>query len=264
MKRIFSLLICLLVLKAIHAQDTLPNFTLAERGNKVIISWVNPYPNCVQLNVQRSYDSLRYFQTVFSSLSPQLPQNGFSETKMPTNRIFYRLFYVLEGGAYFFTKSHRLGSNYELDKSLSLYGIGNGAATIKIKTRDNLFAEMVPARFRVFRDSVMQNTRDTLYAINNETVMYLPYMGKDMFRASMYVYTMRDGITISLPNTAGKKYSIKFFEEDGTHLFDIKHVKESQLILDKANFMHAGWFLFELYEDDKLKEKNKFFLSKEF
>ena len=34
-------------------------------------------------------------------------------------------------------------------------------------------------------------------------------------------------------------------------------------VLDKTNFVHAGWFTYELYEDEKLKEKNKFQLQKD-
>ena len=54
-----------------------------------------------------------------------------------------------------------------------------------------------------------------------------------------------------------------FYEEDGTELFRIKTIKEPELILDKTDFIHAGWFSFELFEDDKLKERNKFYLSKD-
>ena len=64
-----------------------------------------------------------------------------------------------------------------------------------------------------------------------------------MYKPSQYVYTERDGnITISLADANKKQYSIKFFEENETELFEIKHVKEALLTLDKANFLHAGWF----------------------
>ena len=60
-----------------------------------------------------------------------------------------------------------------------------------------------------------------------------------------------------------KKYSIKFFEED-VPLFELKEIKEREFKIDKSNFYHAGWFRFELYEDDKLIEKHKFQLEKDF
>ena len=48
------------------------------------------------------------------------------------------------------------------------------------------------------------------------------------------------------------------FGANGTQLFEIKNPKEDDLILDNTVFVHGGWFSFDLYEDDKLKEHNKF------
>jgi hypothetical protein len=82
---------------------------------------------------------------------------------------------------------------------------------------------------------------------------------------SFYVYTNPENyVYINLPDADRKKYRIKFFEEDDTFLFEIKSIKETGLTLDKAIFVHAGWFKFELYQEDKLIEKNKIYLSKEF
>ena len=44
----------------------------------------------------------------------------------------------------------------------------------------------------------------------------------------------------------------------------LRQVKEPLFTLDKSNFVHAGWYVFELFENDKLKEKNKFYLPKDF
>ncbi|MBD0351881.1 MAG: hypothetical protein ICV65_12075, partial [Flavisolibacter sp.] len=52
---------------------------------------------------------------------------------------------------------------------------------------------------------------------------------------------------LNLPYADEKKYNIKFYEEDNTFLFEIKNIKKPALTLDKANFIHAGWFKFELY-----------------
>lgn len=86
------------------------------------------------------------------------------------------------------------------------------------------------------------------------------------FVPSLYVYTHKDGyVKINLPDEEkAKKYSIKFFEEDETFLFELKDIKEKSFKIDKANFYHAGWFRFELYEDGKLLEKHKFYLEKDF
>ena len=47
-------------------------------------------------------------------------------------------------------------------------------------------------------------------------------------------------------------------------LFELTEIKDPSLIVDKTNFQHAGWFRFELYDGDQLKEKNKLFIPKEF
>ena len=88
---------------------------------------------------------------------------------------------------------------------------------------------------------------------------------KPDFVPSFYVYTNKDGyVFINLPDAEKQKYRIKFYEEDESFLFELKNIKQSGLTLDKANFMHAGWFHFELFNDEKLVEKHKFYLSKEF
>jgi len=66
-----------------------------------------------------------------------------------------------------------------------------------------------------------------------------------------------------LPDAGKKKYSIKFFEKDGTPLFEIKKVTESYLTLDKVNFIHSGLFNFEIYADGLLIEKHKFYIPKD-
>ena len=54
-----------------YSQNALPKFSVRILNKeKNQISWKNPYSSCVQLSVQRSYDSLRFFTTIFSSQSP--------------------------------------------------------------------------------------------------------------------------------------------------------------------------------------------------
>lgn len=264
MNRTVSLIILTLFFYTSYAQDTLPNFTVVERGNKVTISWYNPYSSIVQLNVQRSFDSARNFTTVFSPISPQLPQNGYTETKPPTNQVYYRIFYVQQGGAYFFTKSRRVGSDPRRDQAAAAVLRGDAKGFITVNLRDSFYSKIPFTRFRHFRDSILNYTKDTLTPVNDSLLVIARYTGPENFRPSFYIYSNRYGIAITLPNAPARKYRVKFFEENGTPLFEIPNVKEPHLILDKSNFFHAGWFLFELYEDERLKEKNRFYLSKDF
>ena len=84
------------------------------------------------------------------------------------------------------------------------------------------------------------------------------------FVPSKFVYTGKENnVIISLPDAEKKKYSIKFFERDGTPLFEIKKITESYLTLDKVNFIHSGLFSFEIYADGLLVEKHKFYIPKD-
>jgi hypothetical protein len=274
LKRFFSLAIILLTAFSIRglAQDTLPNFTITERGDKITISWSNPYPNLIQLNVQRSFDSLRNFTTVYSATSPELPQNGFTDNRMPTNRIFYRIFYVMEGGNYFFTPVKKVGAPSVSTPSLSrdvknpmLITNTADARKVTVKIKDTIYRRIPLYNFRNFRDSILRQTRDTLFAVNDSLVMLKPYTAVEVWRPSIYVYANRDGyVHISLPQAHQKKFQVRFFEDNGKYLFEIPHVHDSPIVIDKSNFIHAGWFVFELFEEGVLKEKNKFYLPKDF
>jgi hypothetical protein len=281
LKKVISLIVVLLAAGSIYSQDTLPKFTLTDRGGRVTISWVNPYENLTQLNVQRSYDSLRNFATIYSATSPQLPQNGYTELKPATNRIYYRIFYAFEGGSYFFSKPIRAGGSAitsavpggirdaantrDLTNNAFSTVVPGDKRVVTIKLKDAIFRTLSVNAFRNFRDSILLQTRDTIYTIDESTIGITPYIAVAAYKTSSYVYINKDGfINIAVPQVNEKKYHIKFFEADGESLFEISNVKESPLILDKSNFIHSGWFLFELYEENKLKEKNKFYVPKDF
>jgi hypothetical protein len=82
------------------------------------------------------------------------------------------------------------------------------------------------------------------------------------WKASPFVFTNINGyIQILINNPSEYVYSVKFKDEKGNDLFQIKKIETADLILDKTNFIHSGWFQFELYKDDVLLEKNKVFLK---
>ncbi len=137
---------------------------------------------------------------------------------------------------------------------------------ISVFRNDSLIRQLEIPLYRKFRDSMASTTRDTLFVINNYRLDIHPYLPKYVWRPSVYVYTNAKGyVTLLLPLVKQHRYRIVFYEDEAhtAELFQVKSVKEAELVLDKANFMHAGWFYFELFEDDKLKEKNKFFLSRD-
>jgi hypothetical protein len=84
------------------------------------------------------------------------------------------------------------------------------------------------------------------------------------FVPSTRVFTGKDNnVIISLPEARQKKYSLKFFEENGTPVFEINKIPDPYLTLEKVNFLHSGIFNFELFEDGILIEKDKIYIPKD-
>lgn len=202
------------------AQDTLPKITVVHLGNKVLVSWNNPYYNVTHINVQRSEDSLKNFTTIGSLLDVGPGINGFTDPKefIPSNQ-FYRLFISFSGGSYIFTQSHRPG-------------------------KDTL--SEIP------------------YIEKPQAAVSAPHDARNLFIPSRHVYTGKDNnVVISLPDAPRKKYSIKFYRGDGSFLFEVSKINESYLMLDKANFLRAGLFIFELYDNNIIIERHKFYVPKD-
>jgi len=307
MARLVLLFLMSSIALSISAQDTLPLFTATTRGNnKILISWTNKYPVVSQINIQRSHDSLRNFQTILSVPDPRIPQNGFVDSKAPTSFMFYRLFIVLDSGKYLFTKSRRafwdtarvtrqnsernafqnnkrilvsdILSQKETDKIRDKLSNGNISdpkppgdvqqlpeKVLTVKRTDSIVLQFPESYFRKFRDSIVNTTKDTLVFKTADTILIKPFIPKVVYKPSQFVFTEKEGnVMIAIPEALQKHYSIKFYEEDNTALFEIRKVKEPMLTLDKANFLHAGWFRFELFEEGKLKERHRFYIPKEF
>jgi hypothetical protein len=253
-------------------------------GGRVVVSWSNPYPNLVQLAVQRSYDSIKRFGSVYSTTSPQLPVNGFSD-KIPEGvRVYYRIFYVMEGGAYYFTQSKqpvkvedrpevKADNRREiLDEKLQDLADAKNAANIDpnrpifIKLSDtSSFSTLLYKDFRDFRDSIMSKTKDTLIQMGVDTLYIRVYDPPFVEKTSEFVFTNKDGyIVIKLDDADKKKYQVILMEENETPVIDIRHVKEPLLIIDKTNFYKAGWYKFTLKENGRIKEKGKLYLPRDF
>lgn len=215
------------------AQDTLPNFSVKNvGGNRIVIGWTNTFETVKQISIQRSLDSLKNFKTILTVPDPDIPQNGFVDTKAQNDRMFYRLYILLDKGVYLFSPTKRPILDTAVKKTM----------TSKVEG-SSLWVPLAA-------DSATGGMSISNNRIKSETWI-----------ASKFIYTSRDGyIRIQLPDDPDKKYSIKFFTADNDPLFEIKEVKARDFKLDKTNFYRSGWFKFELYEDGELKEKNKFFL----
>jgi hypothetical protein len=313
MRFIFGPLL-LIVVCVLHArgQDTLPKFSAVMKSNgKVIISWRSNYRKVNQISIQRSFDSLKNFATLITVPDPSIPENGFVDTKPPGANVYYRLFILLNGSKYMFSKSRRpipeqvaesqiAASQQEpdalpkIDNQRIYYLQPENSATVKpvvasptkisggshievekiiyVTEKDSVIGKIQGKMLRQFRDSILDKTKDTILFVHADTVLIRPYVAplvvnevKELYKISTHVFTSKDGnVTISLPDAGRKKYSVKFFEQDNSPLLEINEIRDAQLIVDKTNFLHSGWFRFELYEEGKLKEKNRLFIPKDF
>ena len=238
----------------LYSQDTLPRFTLKNAGNnRIIIGWVNNYTDTRQISIQRSFDSLNFYKTILTVPDPTAIQNGYMDVKANNDHMFYRLFILLDKGVYLFSAAKKP----ILDTSRKIAGAQTKADTIMVNGK----MVIVPAKPMVIKIGDLQ-WGDSLAMPNPNYTKPQPAA----FIPSLHVYTNRDGyVRINLPDDEKtKKYSIKFFEETGVFLFELKEIKEKDFKIDKTNFYHAGWFRFELYENGKLLEKHKFYLEKDF
>lgn len=276
------------------AQDTLPRFSVVQKSNnRSVISWTNNYRSISQISIQRSFDSTRNFKTIITVPDPTVEQNGFVDTRPAGSKVYYRLFIVLDSGKYQFSASKSpapdtasgrnepaLADNQRMVMSDSLSHREVNSLNEKLKPTPKFTPRaerffMVKAgtavirvsekNIRKFKDSVLYTTRDTLVFKSLDTAVIHPFAARELYRASKYVFTEKYGnVMLQLPDAPDKKYSISFFDNDRTPLFEINEVQSPSLIVDKSNFVHAGWFWFELYEDGKLKERHRFYIPKEF
>jgi hypothetical protein len=296
MYRLLLFFVCMMLLVSGAAgQDTLPDFKLIHRGNnKVFVSWVNAYSDTIrQLSIQRSAEPNRNFRTILTLPDPTAPQNGFVDSKALDNRSFYRLYILLDSGRYVFSKVKRpvLDTSRVIAEPMALpteekpevIAANNNkeerpiakTAPVKpkeiperiifVKKRDTLIAEIGERSIKRYKDSVAIKTKDTISYNTPDTLIIRPFVPKEVFKPSRYIFTDKEGnVKMVLPEADTKKYAVRFFDEDNSLLFEIKKIASPDLIIDKTNFLRAGWFKFELYEDEQLKEKNKLYLSKQF
>ena len=89
------------------------------------------------------------------------------------------------------------------------------------------------------------------------------HRSKKIKQGSEFVFTNEKGsVVVKLPKAKLKAYKLIIYDTDLSQLFTIQKVPETELILEKGNFLHEGWFGYELFEEGKLLEKKKFLISK--
>ncbi len=211
----------------------LPNFTATIKTGKIQLDWITGFMEVKEIGVQRSLDSVLNFNTIGYASYPTQTRNAYIDSKPLPGSNYYRLFILFNNGRYVYSKTMLAlpDSTIKADMKLQYADIKEASRAL----------------------------RPTGTGKPNEQENKEPE--KVIWRPSNYIYTTADGnVNIKLADAQHKKYSVKFYEPNGSFLFEIEHVKAASLILEKAIFLHAGWFNFELFEDGKLKEKWNFFI----
>ncbi|MFY7651048.1 MAG: hypothetical protein ACOVQE_00025 [Chitinophagaceae bacterium] len=279
------------IVQFVQAQNPLPEFTVKYAGNsKVQISWRNNFTDCIQLAVQRSFDSSGFFKTIYLAQSPTLPQNGFIDNNMPRDlKVYYRIFYVLKNGSYYFTKIKPPSDEEKTEliqpdivtvteKTIDKVIANKAAApttkntvvpekkeeliTIFFKNTKNPFKELTISMAKKWADSIFTKTKDTLKIISNEEWLLIPFVPKPVWKPSVRLFSGKNNqVVLRIPDFKQHHYSVVIYQANGNVLFKINMVEYPELKLDKAIFLKSGWYDFEIYQNSELLERNKFYLE---
>lgn len=264
----------------LFAQQILPGITVKNYNGKIIVSWKNQYPVEVKtINIQRSFDSSKNYNTIGTVLAPQSTENGFVDEKPPYNKMYYRLFISFDAGNYIFSDPVRPVKEQPQPSPM----ITQDVTIVPFKKDDGTIAQVkeskkesviktelsaekkdeppITKKGKKLKDPVAKNKKGkkpveskTDPVVTDENAVSYP---------SRRIYTAKDNnVIINLPHFESRKYTVKFFTEDDRPLFELNRIKEEYLIVEKMNFLRAGLFYFELYENGKMIERNKFFIVK--
>lgn len=264
-KFLYLFLITLLVsVNDLLAQATLPDISVRNINGKIIVSWKNEYNRGTQtITVQRSFDSLKNFSSIGSVLNPQNTENGYADENPPYNKMYYRVFVSFDGGEYLFSKSRRPAKEARLTNTDKPVLTDSATIIRKIMEESNIAKPILIKGMNISK-IVMQPRSPSLKKMETRPIARLPIMteGPDfVLYPSRRIYTGKDNnIIVNLPDAVKKKYHAKFLDEKNKLLFELTYLNEDYFIIEKVNFLHGGWFNFELYENGKLIERNKFYI----
>ena len=213
-------------------QKTLPGITVTNISGKIVVSWKNAYTlPLATLSIQRSYDSLKNYTTIGSVLNPQNLENGYADANPPYNKMYYRLFIAFEGGSYIISEPVRPSKDTAASESVGV---------------------RYPWQLDPTADPKIQQPPPPASVATGPAY------------PSRWVYTAKDqNVVIHLTDATSKNYTAVFFDELENQLFELTNLKEEYLIIEKVNFVKAGWYTFKLYESGKLVESNKFFIARD-
>jgi len=292
MLRLRLLLFSLFIASLANGQsDTLPEFFVWKKNKAITISWNNPYENVTQINIQRSKDSLRNYITFHSCPQPIGTRYNFTDLTAKHDSMYYRIFLLFDDAAYRFTKPKR-------PKEYQVFSSGNQVTDVVKKDGATEKKENISERnFNTEKEANQKNNSNP--SVNEESGnrkgkrklpdeihlktatldkkwrestfkfekvrIKVKETGKKTWKPSNYVYTGDDGnVIIDLPDAIKVKYSLSVGREDGRLLFTISEIKEATMKIDKSYFLTSGWYYFILRENNVIKERNRFLITRDY
>jgi len=270
---IFYIILSIVFALRVVGQDSLPNISVKNISNQVVISWKNNYGAKISnINIQRSYDSLKNFITIGTVLNPLNKENGYVDRSAASPTMFYRVFVAFEGGTYFFSKSHKPVIEFPVELPKEIIRETSFDFTLRPTLIDTATSVTQPA---IDNNSI--ETPVPTAVIPPPTI--IPNIPEDLIPArkfppkpkaptgfvpSKFIFANRENnLIINLQDADKEHFSLKFFDEKNNPVFEIKKITESYLIVEKVNFLHTGWFYYHLYNDEVLLEKYKFYIGKD-
>lgn len=271
--RALLMLIFSALMITVSGQTTLPDFQVIQRNGVNIISWNNENKELTQLIIQRSADSLIGFRSIVSMPDPTSSTNGFVDKKSGSKLFFYRIFYVMPGSRYVFTESKK--PKVEIPPPVVQPEIKKPPITVPAPaaatTNPPITKKAVQEIIKKQPDTAVSQLKLAYQQVglsqyNWRTITILPktenILNDDTFVLSSIIFTNVEGnLIISLPDAPKNRFTLRVFREDKSLLFEMKHIRENQLLIDRSNFHNSGWFRYELKEGEKVREKNRFYIK---
>jgi hypothetical protein len=263
------------------SQDTLPKVSVKHKQAKVIVSWVNPFPDVVLINIQRSADSLKNFKTILSVADPGGLTNGFLDSKAPDLKQFYRLYVQREGGKYFFTDPIKPTPDTARPKPKN-----TPAATKTTTPRTATLppADPIPteptqpqngsggdesdprnANFKPEKNSSQKVKFSNTKSPGADTSKVAQAPVREMKPPPVYIFVNSIGqVIVITPEDKKSLYTVKFVtESSGQPALTLAKIKDSHITLDKTNFHSSGWYKCEIYENEKYRSNLRVFIPKD-
>jgi hypothetical protein len=148
-------------------------------------------------------------------------------------------------------------------KPLSLIAAGVNPNSVQIFFRSASFVPHILRNSPLYEgDTMLLNSREiagTATRDNHE-------VRKDNAGTSPTGFIRREkngDLVIAIPNAVSEKYKIRFFDDDGNFLFEVRQIRDPLLIVEKYNFQHTGLFQYELYRESLLIERSTFLIRKD-